>query len=110
VGLIAVEIAREMGLQVDDHSDLHLTGLLHDIGEIDIRDEILKKSTLFSESKYMIYNVRIGHRVLSGPHAIAYFLSGVLYHHERYDGQGHPEGLRWDSIPLTARIIAVADS
>ncbi len=54
--------------------------------------------------------VRIGHRILSGLQAIAHLLPGVLHHHERYDGEGYPEGLKGNAIPLLGRILAVADS
>src|SRR5262249_21822227 len=62
------------------------------------------------EFKHIQQHPVIGHRILAGLHAIAHLLPGVLYHHERYDGGGYPEGLSGDSIPLLARILAVADS
>jgi len=52
----------------------------------------------------------MGCHILSGLNAISHLLPGVLYHHERYDGRGYPEGLKGNAIPLLARILAVADS
>ena len=112
VARAAVELGRELGLQEDELSDIYLTGLLHDIGKIGIRDEVLtKRGPLTDEEfKHIQQHVVIGHRILADLHAIEHLLPGVLYHHERYDGKGYPEGLKGDAIPLLARILAVADS
>jgi HD-GYP domain-containing protein (c-di-GMP phosphodiesterase class II) len=108
----AVELGRELGLREADQNDMYLAGLLHDIGKIGIRDDVLTKSGPLTddEFKHIQQHPVIGHRILADLHAIAHLLPGVLYHHERYDGRGYPEGLKGDSIPLLARILAVADS
>lgn len=112
VARVAVELGRELGLQEDELSDIYLAGLLHDIGKIGVRDEVLtKRGPLTDEEfKHIQQHVIIGHRILADLHAISHLLPGVLYHHERYDGAGYPEGLKGDAIPLLARILAVADS
>lgn len=112
VARVAVELGRDLGLQEDELSDIYLAGLLHDIGKIGVRDEILtKRGPLTDEEfKHIQQHVIIGHRILADLHAISHLLPGVLYHHERYDGAGYPEGLSGDAIPLLARILAVADS
>jgi HD-GYP domain-containing protein (c-di-GMP phosphodiesterase class II) len=112
VARAAVELGRALGLQEDELSDIYLAGLLHDIGKIGIRDEVLTKRGPLTpdEFKHIQQHVIIGHRILGGLHAIAHLLPGVLYHHERHDGGGYPEGLKGDAIPLLARILAVADS
>ena len=112
VARAAVELGRELGLQEDELSDIYLTGLLHDIGKIGVRDDVLtKRGPLTDEEfKHIQQHVVIGHRILADLHAIEHLLPGVLYHHERYDGKGYPEGLQGDTIPLLARILAVADS
>ena len=99
-------------MKEDELSDIYLAGLLHDIGKIGIRDDVLtKRGPLTDEEfKHIQQHVVIGHRILADLHAIAHLLPGVLYHHERYDGAGYPEGLKGDGIPLLARILAVADS
>ena len=112
VARAAVELGRELGLQEDELSDIYLTGLLHDIGKIGVRDDVLtKRGPLTDEEfKHIQQHVVIGHRILAGLSAIEHLLPGVLYHHERYDGKGYPEGLQGDAIPMLARILAVADS
>ncbi|MEJ7637067.1 MAG: HD-GYP domain-containing protein [Singulisphaera sp.] len=112
VARIAVELGRELGLQEDELSDVYLAGLLHDIGKIGIRDAVLgKQGPLDAEEfEHIKDHVKIGYRILSGLHAISHLLPGVLYHHEHYDGNGYPEGLKGNAIPFLARVLAVADS
>jgi HD-GYP domain-containing protein (c-di-GMP phosphodiesterase class II) len=112
VARIAVELGRELGLQDDELSDIYLAGLLHDIGKIGIRDEVLGKQAPLNDEEFehIKEHVKIGYRILSGLNSISHLLPGVLYHHERYDGKGYPEGLKGNAIPLLARILAVADS
>jgi len=112
VARMAVELGRELGLRGAEQNDIYLAGLLHDIGKIGIRDDVLTKRGPLTddELKHIQQHPVIGHRILADLHAMAHLLPGVLYHHERYDGRGYPEGLRGDSIPLLARILAVADS
>jgi len=112
VARTAVELGRALGLREDELGDIHLAGLLHDIGKIGVRDEVLTKTGPLTpdEFKHIQQHVVIGHRILADLHAIAHLLPGVLYHHERFDGGGYPEGLKGDAIPLLARILAVADS
>lgn len=111
VARIAVELAREMALPADELSDVYLAGLLHDIGKIGIRDAVLaKKEPLTPEDlAHIREHVLIGYRILADLTPIRHLLSGVLYHHERYDGTGYPEGRAGEAIPQLARIIAVAD-
>lgn len=112
VARIAVELGRELGLPDDELSDIYLAGLLHDIGKIGIRDSVLcKRDPLTSEEiAHLREHVTIGYQILGGLNPIKHLLPGVLYHHERYDGNGYPEGLQGEAIPFLARILAVADS
>jgi HD-GYP domain-containing protein (c-di-GMP phosphodiesterase class II) len=112
VGRVAVELGRELGLKSDEVSDLYLAGLLHDVGKIGIRDAVLSKPERLTEEemKHVQQHVTIGHSILVDLHPIRHLLPGVLYHHERYDGNGYPEGLKGEAIPLIARILAVADA
>lgn len=111
VARMAVELGKEMGLPEEHLNYIYLAGLLHDIGKIGIRDDVLgKKERLTDEERdHINQHVVIGHRILSGLTAIEHLLGGVLYHHEQWDGKGYPEGLRGDEIPELARILAVAD-
>ena len=112
VARAAVELGRELGLREAEQNDIYLAGLLHDIGKIGIRDDVLtKRGPLTDEElKHIQQHPVIGHRILTDLQAMSHLLPGVLYHHERYDGLGYPEGLKGDSIPLLARILAVADT
>jgi HD-GYP domain-containing protein (c-di-GMP phosphodiesterase class II) len=91
---------------------LEISALLHDIGKIGMRDDVLfKPGTITDEDWAHIkeHPVR-GALILEPIIREAVVLDGVRYHHERWDGSGYPEGLRGDEIPLFGRIIAVADT
>jgi HD-GYP domain-containing protein (c-di-GMP phosphodiesterase class II) len=111
VARIAVELGRELGLQGDELGDIYLAGLLHDVGKIGIRDAILSKREPLSpeEFEHIKQHVTIGYSILADLRPIRNLLPGVLYHHERIDGTGYPDGLVGENIPLLARILAVAD-
>jgi len=112
VGRIAVELGRELGLNEDELGDIYLAGLLHDVGKIGIRDTVLGKVGPLTpeEFEHIKQHVTIGYTILSGLRQIRNLLPGVLYHHERYDGKGYPDGLAGEAIPMMARILAVADA
>jgi HD-GYP domain-containing protein (c-di-GMP phosphodiesterase class II) len=112
VARIAVEIGRELGLDPEELGDLYLAGLLHDVGKIGIRDTVLQKmeALLPEEQQHIQEHVIIGYSILADLRQIRNLLPGVLYHHERYDGQGYPDGLSGEDIPQLARILAVADA
>jgi HD-GYP domain-containing protein (c-di-GMP phosphodiesterase class II) len=112
VARIGVELGRELGLEEDDLGDIYLAGLLHDVGKIGIRDEVLNKPGPLSPEEYQHVqeHVIIGYSILAELGQIRSLLPGVLYHHERYDGGGYPDGLAGEHIPLLARIMAVADA
>jgi len=92
--------------------DLHIASLLHDIGKIGIPENILNKEGPLDdkEKKRMEEHPLVGVNILQFINELADCLAGVKYHHERYDGNGYPEGLKGDQIPLIAAIIAVADT
>jgi len=111
VARIGVELGRELGLAGEELGDIYLTGLLHDVGKIGVRDAILAKREPLTpeEFEHIKQHVTIGYTILSDLRPIRSLLPGVLYHHERVDGTGYPDGLQGDAIPLLARILAVAD-
>ena len=112
VARIAIELGRELGLVGDDLSDLYLAGLLHDVGKIGIRDDVLCKHGPLTpdETEHMKQHPVIGHSILKDLRQVSNLLPGVLHHHERWDGKGYPHGLATEAIPRLARILAVADS
>ncbi len=111
VARIAVRLAEELGLSANDRGDLYLMGLLHDVGKIGIDDSLLKKTTSLTPDEYRAIqsHVSIGVHILSDLKKLQHLLPGVAHHHENYDGSGYPDRLKGEAIPLSARILAVAD-
>ena len=112
VSALSVEIGREMQLGEDDLSVLRLGALLHDIGKIGVPDEILRKPSGLTPEEFELIRAHpvIGARILRTIPFLAGHLPIVELHHERPDGRGYPFGLAGDAIPLTARIVHVADA
>lgn len=112
VAKIAKKLAQEMQLPAKDCDEIYLAGLLHDVGKIGLPDKILfKENKLTSEELEVLkQHPVIGFELLKQLKQMIRILPGVLHHHESLDGTGYPDGLVGDSIPLPARIIAVADA
>jgi putative nucleotidyltransferase with HDIG domain len=92
--------------------NLHIAALLHDIGKIGIPESILNKNGQLddNEKKKMQEHPLVGVNILRPIKELGETISGVKYHHERYDGSGYPEGLKGSQIPLIAAIISLADA
>jgi len=108
----AVLIAEAIGLKADVVSRISTAAVLHDIGKIGVPDIILNKpATLDGEEwKAIKAHPRIGANIASNVPSLTTCINGILYHHERWDGTGYPEGLEGDSIPVDARILSIADA
>ena len=106
-------IAVEMGFSHKDAETLAAAAPMHDIGKLGIPDEILCKPGKLTAEEYKIIqgHPEIGARILGTPDSELLLIAQqvALYHHEKWDGSGYPEGLKGDDIPLVARIAAVAD-
>ncbi len=104
--------AERLGLSDAELRVTCYAALLHDVGKIGVSDGVLNKPgpLLPEERKLVEAHVRIGHDLLNGVPALRDVASAVLYHHERYDGTGYPEGLSGDRIPMASRIVAVVDA
>jgi len=104
--------AERLGLSAAELRVTCYAALLHDVGKIGVSDGVLNKPgpLLPEERKAVEAHVRIGHDLLNGVPALRDVASAVLYHHERYDGHGYPEGLAGDRIPIASRIVAVVDA
>jgi putative nucleotidyltransferase with HDIG domain len=112
VAIYARDIAARMGLS-KRHQDLaHLCGLVHDIGKIGLPPGLLEKpgALTLEERRLMERHSVIGERILEKVDNYAEVARIVRHHHERIDGQGYPDGLVSDDIPLISRILAVADA
>ncbi len=105
-------LAREVGLDEHTIGRMHIAGLVHDIGKIGVPEAVLTKPGNLTEEEFdwMRRHPEIGHRILKDIPQLQDILPGVLYHHERFDGRGYPEGIAGDDIPLVARLISLADA
>jgi hypothetical protein len=112
VAIYARDIAARMGLSDEEQQRAHLSGLVHDIGKIGLPAGLLEKpgALTLEERRHMEEHSVIAERILSNVDTYTEVASIVLHHHERVDGQGYPQGLAGDHIPLLARVIAVADA
>lgn len=112
VAQYAVEIAKKAGKNPEECNEIHLVALLHDVGKIGIPDEIINKAGKLTDNEnYIIQDHPIIGKEILDKISISPNLSlGASYHHERYDGNGYPFGLKGEEIPEVARIIAVADT
>lgn len=111
VGIIAADIACEMGYSAEQCEVLQEIGLVHDIGKISIPAEILTKPTKLSTLEYELIKAHPekGYEILKNIE-FPFPIAEIIYqHHERLDGSGYPRGLKGDEILLEARILAVAD-
>ncbi|MFL5952641.1 MAG: HD-GYP domain-containing protein [Gaiellaceae bacterium] len=112
VAIYARDIAARMGLDERKQELAHLCGLVHDIGKIGLPAGLLEKPGALSldERREMQRHSEIGERILAKVDTYAEIAAIVRHHHERVDGQGYPDGLPEDEIPVLSRIIAVADA
>lgn len=108
----AVAIAEEMGLAAATVEDLRIAGLLHDIGKIGTYDVILDKSDKLTAEEFALVKLHSakGEEILKPIKQLRHLLPIIRAHHERMDGRGYPDGLRGEEIPLSARILCVADT
>jgi putative two-component system response regulator len=114
VGQLAAQLACILGLPEEQVELIRRAAPLHDLGKIGIPDSILLKPDVLTtdEMQQMKGHAAIGARILSGGrHTLLRMAEEIAYtHHERWDGSGYPQGLAGEAIPLTGRIVAVADA
>lgn len=112
VAIYCRDIAARMALSSEDQQKAHLCGLVHDIGKIGLPAGLLEKpgALTLEERRQMQEHSAIGERILAKVEDYAEVARIVRHHHERMDGQGYPDGLEGEDIPLLSRIIAVADA
>ena len=112
VAALAEPVARRLGWDAERLAALSFGASLHDIGKVSVRPELLRKAgplTIEELTEIRVHPTAGAALVVpmrSARHALPY----VLFHHERWDGAGYPSGLRGRSIPLEARLLAVADA
>lgn len=112
VGFLSHLIGQRMGLSPEQLQDLEWAGLLHDVGKIGIREEILTKPAGLTPEEFdqIKEHVRMSYEIVAPIECMSSVRDVVLYHHEVPDGTGYPKGLKGDAIPLLARIVHVADT
>ena len=108
----AIKIGKGIGFSEKELRDLELSGLLHDVGKIGTYESILDKAGKLTDEEYKIIKQHPakGAEILLAIKQMKDIIPGVKYHHEFYNGKGYPDALKGENIPLTARILCVADS
>ena len=108
----AAELARDIGYDKDGVWRIRAASLLHDIGKLNLPDSILtKRGPLTDQEWETIKNhPQLALDIIKYVVGLRDCIDAILYHHERYDGQGYPKGLKGKDIPLDARIMTIADS
>ena len=108
----SVALALELNLSDKDIENIEYTALLHDIGKIGIADKILGKKDSLTNQEYekIKEHTIMGANIIKPVDFLKNSYKAIYHHHEKYNGKGYPDGLKSEDIPLSARIIAVADA
>ena len=109
---MSLQIATALGVTEERMEVLEYGALLHDIGKIGIKDEILRKPEALSAEEYQTIREHplIGVKIVEGIEFFEDKIPMIRHHHEQFNGKGYPDGLAGEAIPLEARIIAVPDA
>jgi HD-GYP domain-containing protein (c-di-GMP phosphodiesterase class II) len=107
----SVRLGRAMGLRRDHLYEMHLAGLMHDIGKIGVPDEVLLKPGKLTPQEVLAIQAHVewSYSIISPITSLKQVSAIVRHHHERFDGKGYPDRLAGMEIPLGARIMAVVD-
>lgn len=109
---LAVELAKRLGCSDDELKNIHMAGMLHDVGKIGVDDSVLRKPGRLTAEEFeqIKQHPVLGYEILRGIRQFRAILPAVRHHHESFDGGGYPDGLAGAAIPREAQILAVADS
>jgi HD-GYP domain-containing protein (c-di-GMP phosphodiesterase class II) len=112
VGYYSACIAKHLGMSPEEVETVHLSGIVHDVGKIGIKDSILRKAAELTdeEDEIMKRHTTMGEHILAAFPPLKEKVGDGLMHQENYDGSGYPRGLKGDEIPLIGRIVSVADA
>jgi putative two-component system response regulator len=107
----AVRLGRTLGLEEEELDALHRGGYLHDVGKVGVPDAVLLKPGPLTAAEFdlMRRHPEIGDTLCAPLQSLRSVRPIILYHHERLDGSGYPEGLRGDDVPLLAQIVGIVD-
>lgn len=108
----SLKIGHAIGMPKDKLETLEQAALLHDIGKIGVPEQVLNKPGSLNDEEFSIIKQHplTGANIVQQSAALAFMGEIICHHHERYDGQGYPDGLKGEEIPLESRIMAVADT
>lgn len=108
----SIAVAQELNLSDRDIENIEYTALLHDIGKIGIADNILGKESKLTNKEFdkIKEHTVMGAKIIEPVDFLKNSYKAIYHHHEKYNGKGYPDGLKSEDIPLSARIIAVADA
>ncbi|MBE3066651.1 MAG: diguanylate cyclase [Chloroflexi bacterium] len=109
---VAKAMAGELGMDEEQADALALATRLHDIGKVGVPGSVLRKTDKLTPDEVSLVqrHPEIGQRILKEAEKIQELISAILYHHERWDGDGYPERLKGEEIPVMARIVGIMDS
>lgn len=109
---ISSSVGKSMGLSGKELQDLKLASLLHDVGKVGISESILGKPGQLTDQEFFLVkqHPEIGGKIVDGIEQLRSVASTIRHHHERFDGNGYPDGLAGSEIELYARIISVVEA
>jgi HD-GYP domain-containing protein (c-di-GMP phosphodiesterase class II) len=111
-GQLAARLAAAAGFSTTECEHARVAGLLHDVGKLGVPGHVLHKPGPLDQEERALVNMHpeIGQRILEGVGGLEHAVPSVLWHHERWDGQGYPHRLSGERIPRMARLMAIVDS
>jgi putative nucleotidyltransferase with HDIG domain len=109
---LASSLTSVLNLSEEDALTIGLAAFFHDIGKTAINNTVLRKPSRLTRQEFEIIkeHTAYGAKILSQFRILKNVVPSVYYHHERWDGRGYPDGIRGDSIPLGARVVAIVDA
>jgi putative nucleotidyltransferase with HDIG domain len=112
VSILSEEVCRELGLGEAACETVRIAGILHDIGKIGMPELVLQKPGRLTESELETFkrHARVGSRIVSAVTELEEVGRAILHHHERHDGEGYPDRLAGEHVPLLSRILSVCDA
>jgi len=112
VSAYAMAIARHLGYDFDNVFNVRIAAILHDVGKLGIQDNILNKPGGLTDEEYDIMRRHpgIGAQIMTPISKLKTIIPGIRNHHETWDGNGYPDKLKGEEIPMVARIVGVADT
>ncbi|MDD3628786.1 MAG: diguanylate cyclase [Actinomycetota bacterium] len=109
---LSILLGERINLSYNELNELRLLAILHDIGKISISDNIILKPGKLTLEEWEVIkkHPECGYRLAISCRDLTQIARGILYHHERWDGKGYPEGLKGKKIPVISRIVSIADA